>query len=124
MAAPDNVVNLAEKLALVEDQWSPKIVGRMNDLHLLVAKVEGEFLWHQHVDTDEFFLVTSGRLTIQLEDRDDVVIDPGEFFVVPRGVSHCPTASEECHILLMEPVETINTGDAPQNDRTATAEWI
>lgn len=124
MAAPDVVVNLAEKFEAFEDQWSPKIVGQINDLHLKAVKVESEFVWHHHDDTDEFFLVTSGRLTIRFRDREDVSIGPSEFFVVPRGVEHCPIAEDECEILLLEPAGTVNTGDASDSELTAQDEWI
>jgi mannose-6-phosphate isomerase-like protein (cupin superfamily) len=104
-------VNLAEKLAAVDAHFSPKIVGQLNDLKLEVVKARGEFVWHTHPDTDDFFLVLDGRLTIQLRDR-DVELGPGELFVVPRGVEHCPKADEEAHVLLIEPLGTPNTGDA------------
>jgi mannose-6-phosphate isomerase-like protein (cupin superfamily) len=107
----DDKVNLAEKLALLGDAYRPGIVGYMNDYKLLLVKVHGEFVWHKHDDTDDFFLVLSGRLTIQLRDR-DVVLEPGELFVVPAGVEHCPKAEEETHVLLIEPRDTVNTGDA------------
>src|SRR5512132_682243 len=100
-------VNLAEKIALLERCYSPGIVGYLNDYKLAVVKVLGEFVWHRHEDTDDFFLVLSGRLTIQLRDR-DVVLGPGELFVVPRGVEHCPKADEETHVLLIEPRGTVN----------------
>jgi mannose-6-phosphate isomerase-like protein (cupin superfamily) len=104
-------VNLAEKVALLDGYYSPGIVGYLNDYKLVAVKVKGEFVWHKHDDTDDFFLVLRGRLTIQLRDR-DVVLDEGELFVVPRGVEHCPKADEEAHILLIEPRGTVNTGDA------------
>lgn len=110
-------VNLADKLALVEGPWQPGIVGSLNDYKLAVVKTHGEFVWHKHDDTDDFFLVLSGRLTIQLRDR-DVELGPGELFVVPRGVEHCPRADEEAHVLLIEPEGTPNTGDAG-GERTA-----
>ncbi len=116
-------VNLREKFAKFSDHWSPKIVGRLNDLHLKAVKVKGEFVWHSHEDTDELFLVTRGSLTIKLRDR-DVAVSAGEFFVVPRGVDHKPVAEEECEILLIEPAGTVNTGDAG-GPLTATSEpWI
>lgn len=124
MAAPDRVVNIAEKLAAVSDHWSPKIVGQINDLHLKVVKVEGEFVWHTHDDTDEFFLVQSGRLTIQMRDRDDVTLGPGEFFVVPEGTEHRPVAESETELLLLEPAGVVNTGDADAGDLTAEDEWL
>ena len=104
-------VNLEEKVALLEDGFSPGIVGYLNDYKLVVVKVRGEFVWHKHDETDDFFLVLSGRMTIQLRDR-NVELGPGELFVVPRGVEHCPKAEEEAHILLIEPRGTPNTGDA------------
>jgi mannose-6-phosphate isomerase-like protein (cupin superfamily) len=107
----DDKVNLADKLALLDAPFRPGIVGYLNDYKLAVVKAHGEFVWHKHDDTDDFFLVLSGRLTIQLRDR-DVVLGPGELFVVPRGVEHCPTADEEAHVLLIEPAGTVNTGDA------------
>jgi mannose-6-phosphate isomerase-like protein (cupin superfamily) len=107
----DDRVNLAEKLSLLTEAYSPGIVGYFNENKLVVVKLNGEFVWHTHEDTDDFFLVLKGRLTIQLRDR-DVVLEEGELFVVPRGVEHCPKADEECHILLIEPRGTANTGDA------------
>lgn len=104
-------VNLADKLAQFSELWSQKQVAVLNDYEVKLAKLKGEFVWHTHEDTDELFLVISGRLTIQLRDG-DVVLEPGELFVVPRGVEHCPRADEETAILLFEPAGTINTGDA------------
>jgi mannose-6-phosphate isomerase-like protein (cupin superfamily) len=104
-------VDLAEKLALIDEVFAPKIVGRLNDYKLEVVKVRGEFVWHSHPETDDFFLVLRGRLVIQLRDREDVVLGPGELFVVPRGVEHQPFADEETHLLLIEPSGTPNTGD-------------
>jgi mannose-6-phosphate isomerase-like protein (cupin superfamily) len=107
----DDAINLAEKLALLDRPFQPGIVGYLNDYKLVVVKVHGEFTWHKHDETDDFFLVLSGRVTIQLRDR-DVVLEAGELFVVPRGVEHCPTADEEAEVLLIEPRDTVNTGDA------------
>jgi mannose-6-phosphate isomerase-like protein (cupin superfamily) len=115
-------INLADKLAMVPELWSPKTVAEMNDYELKVAKAKGEFVWHDHADTDEFFLVVEGELTIQLRDR-DVVLHEGEMFVVPRGVEHCPKAERETHVLLIEPRGTINTGNVG-GDLTATPERI
>jgi mannose-6-phosphate isomerase-like protein (cupin superfamily) len=112
----DDRINLAEKMALLGDEYQPAIVGYMNDYKLVVVKTKGEFVWHKHDETDELFLVVAGRLVIQLRDR-DVVLEPGELFVVPRGVEHCPKADVETHVLLIEPRETVNTGDAG-GDRT------
>src|ERR1700710_2430683 len=113
----DDKINLADKLALLGETYSPGIVGYMNDLKLVVVKLEGEFVWHSHEDTDDFFLVLEGQLTIQLRDR-DVVLDKGQLFVVPKGVEDCPKADVETHVLLIEPRGTPNTGDAG-GDRTA-----
>jgi mannose-6-phosphate isomerase-like protein (cupin superfamily) len=124
MAAPDTVVNLDEKFALFSDRWAPKTVGEVNDLQIKLVRTLGEFDWHSHEETDEFFLVLRGRLTIQLRGRDPAVLGPGEFFVVPRGLEHRPVASEECELLLFEPAGTVNTGDATDGVLTATEEWI
>ena len=114
----DGVVNLHEKLALFSEHWSPKVVARMNDYEVKVVKLHGEFVWHSHEETDELFLVLDGRLTIQLRDG-DVELGPGELYVVPRGVEHCPRADEEAHVLLIEPGGTVNTGDAEAGPLTA-----
>jgi mannose-6-phosphate isomerase-like protein (cupin superfamily) len=106
----DAKVNLAQKFALLDKPYAPGIVGYINEYKLQIVKVKGDFVWHKHDDTDDFFLVIKGRLTIQLRDR-DVVLDEGDLFVVPRGVEHCPTADEEAHVLLIEPRGTRNTGD-------------
>lgn len=107
----DDKVNLAEKFGLLDKPYSPGIVGYLNDYKLQVVKVQGPFVWHSHEDTDDFFLVLRGRLTIHLRDR-DIELAEGELFVVPRGVEHCPEADEEAHVLLIEPKGTPNTGDA------------
>jgi mannose-6-phosphate isomerase-like protein (cupin superfamily) len=107
----DDKVNLREKLASFDEHFQPKIVGYFNDNKIQVGKVRGEFVWHSHPATDDFFLVVKGRLTIQLRDR-DVELSEGELFVVPRGVEHCPRADEEAEILLIEPRGTPNVGDA------------
>jgi mannose-6-phosphate isomerase-like protein (cupin superfamily) len=107
----DDRVNLAEKIALLPGTYQPGLIGYMNDYKLLVVKIDGDFVWHKHDETDDLFLVLSGKLTIQLRDR-DVVLGPGELFVVPKGVEHCPKADEETHVLLIEPRDTLNTGDA------------
>jgi mannose-6-phosphate isomerase-like protein (cupin superfamily) len=104
-------INLAEKLATFAEHWQPRVVGQFNGHDLMVVKVKGEFVWHKHDDTDDFFMVLKGRLTIRLRDG-DVTLGPGEIFVVPRGEEHCPVAKEEAHVLLIEPRGTPNTGDA------------
>jgi mannose-6-phosphate isomerase-like protein (cupin superfamily) len=108
---PSKAINLAEKLATFNEHYRPRTVGQFNGHDLMVVKLKGPFNWHKHDDTDDFFLVLKGELTIQLRDG-DVKLGPGEMFVVPRGVEHCPVADEEVHILLIEPQGTPNTGDS------------
>jgi mannose-6-phosphate isomerase-like protein (cupin superfamily) len=107
-------VDLAAKLATFSERWSPKTVAQFNGHDIMVVKAKGEFVWHAHADTDDFFLVLEGRLTIELRDR-KIHLGPGELFVVPKGMEHRPVAEEEVHVLLIEPSGTPNTGD------TATA---
>jgi mannose-6-phosphate isomerase-like protein (cupin superfamily) len=104
-------INLAQKLATFSEHWQPRTVGQFNGHDLMVVKVKGEFVWHTHAATDDFFLVLQGRLTIQMREG-DVTLGPGEMFVVPQGVEHCPRADEEAHLLLIEPTGTPNTGNA------------
>lgn len=104
-------VDIAEKLSRFSEHWSPKTVARLNDYEIKVVKAQGEFTWHTHQLTDEMFLVTSGLLTIQLRDG-NVALGPGQLFVVPRGVEHCPVADGEAHAVLIEPTGVVNTGDA------------
>ncbi|MCE9574016.1 MAG: cupin domain-containing protein [Deltaproteobacteria bacterium] len=105
------VVNLAETFARFSDHWSPKIVGELNDCHVKLVKLVGEFVWHAHAAEDELFLVIAGTLRMRFRDREEIV-RPGEFVIVPRGVEHMPVADEETHVLLLEPKSTVNTGDA------------
>jgi mannose-6-phosphate isomerase-like protein (cupin superfamily) len=112
-------INLAEKLATFSDHWQPRVVGQFNGHDLMVVKVKGEFVWHKHDDTDDFFLVLNGRISIQLRDR-TVKLGPGEVFVVPKGVEHRPAAEDEAHVLLIEPRGTPNTG----NPDTAAARRV
>jgi mannose-6-phosphate isomerase-like protein (cupin superfamily) len=116
------VVNLEDKFARFSEHWSPKILARLNDYHVKAVKLQGEFVWHRHVATDELFLVTKCSLTIRLRDR-DLTIGPGELLVVPKGIEHMPVAEEECEVLLIEPAGTPNTGDAG-GARTALPDWI
>ncbi len=111
----DDKVNLAEKFASFDEAFAPKIVATYNDNKVQLAKTRGEFVWHSHADTDDFFLVVSGRLTIQLRDR-DVELGPGELYIVPRGVEHRPKADPEAHVLLIEPLGTPNTGDSAERE--------
>lgn len=108
---PNNAVDLAARLASFSEHWSPRIVAAFNGHDVMVVRVKGEFVWHSHPDTDDFFLVLKGRLTIRLRDG-DVTLGPGQLYVVPRGVEHCPVADEETELLLIEPIGTPNTGDA------------
>ena len=109
-------VNIAEKFSRFPEYWSPRIVGELNGQHVKLAKLLGEFVWHHHDDEDELFLVIEGSLRMRLRDG-DVVIDEGEFFIVPRGTEHLPVAEEEVHVLLIEPAGTRNTGNV-QNELT------
>lgn len=109
-------VNLREKFALFDEYWSPKLVGELNGQSVKIAKLKGEFIWHHHEAEEELFMVIKGRLTIKLPEE-DVVLEEGEFFIVPRGVEHKPVAEEEAHILMFEPKATLNTGNV-QSDRT------
>lgn len=109
--AHNAAVSLTAMLAKFSEHWAPKKIAEINDYDVKVAKLQGEFTWHRHPDTDEFFLVIDGQLTIQLHDR-DVVLTPGELFVVPRGVEHCPKADALTSVMLIEPKGVVNTGDA------------
>ena len=103
-------VNLTEKLDLIDEYWSPKLVGELNNQVVKLAKLKGEFTWHKHNTEDEMFLVIKGRLMIKFRDQ-DITLEGGEFLIVPRGVEHKPVAEQEAHIMLFEPATTINTGD-------------
>ena len=106
-----NGIDLAEKLSTFSEHWSPRTVTQFNDCDVMVVKVKGEFVWHKHDDTDDFFLVLKGMLDIHLRDR-TVTLGPGQMYVVPKGVEHRPVAREEVHLLLIEPTGTPNTGNA------------
>jgi mannose-6-phosphate isomerase-like protein (cupin superfamily) len=115
-------VNLAAAFARIPDCWHPHIVGQVNDCHVKLVKLAGEFVWHAHEREDELFLVVRGRLRMRFR-HGDAVVESGEFIVVPRGVEHCPMADEETHVLLFEPAATVNTGTAG-GERTRAAEWL
>lgn len=121
-------VNLAEKLAQFDAPWKPHIVGQVNDTLVKVVKLEGEFLWHHHEREDELFLVVKGRMRMKLRDPDerDLWLEPGELVVVPHGVEHCPVApaGSECHIVLIEPATTLNTGNVRSERTVETLERI
>ena len=116
-------VNLAQKLALFSELWSPRIVGELNGQYVKLAKVEGEFEWHKHADEDELFLVLAGCLVIKLRDH-DIRLEEGEFFIVPRGMEHNPVAERETHVLLFEPMSTLNTGDRRSDRTVEDLQWI
>ncbi len=116
-------VNLAEKLALFQEHFTPRIVGDLNENHVKLVKVLGEFVWHSHEAEDEMFLVVRGRLRICFRDG-DVDLGENEFLIVPKGVEHKPMADEEAHVLLIEPKTTVNTGDAPGPRTVAEPERI
>jgi len=117
-----NKVNLLEKFALFSDQWSPKIIGQVGDMHIKLGRIQGQFEWHSHENEDELFYVIEGRMTLRFRDR-DVVLEPGEFITVPRGVEHMPVSEGETKIMMIEPAGTVNTGDNA-SQRTVTPEWI
>lgn len=106
-----SAINFAQKLGRFHEPWSPRVIAEMNDYQFKLAKLQGEFVWHAHADTDETFVVLHGTLRMQFRDRVETVRE-GEMIVVPRGVEHCPLAEEECHVLLIEPRGVVNTGDA------------
>jgi len=115
-------VNLAQKFSLFQEYWSPKIAGELNDSYVKLAKLKGEFVWHQHEAEDELFLVVKGKLLIKLRDG-DIWLEEGEFVIIPQGVEHMPVAEDEVHIVLIEPKTTLNTGNV-QNERTVGDQWI
>jgi mannose-6-phosphate isomerase-like protein (cupin superfamily) len=116
-------VVVAEKFRLFDEYWSPKIVGELNDFYVKAVKVKGDFVWHDHEKEDELFYVVSGKLRIELRDG-EVVLNPGEFAVIPRKVEHLPIAEEETHILLLEPKTTVNTGAADSDRRVDVLDRI
>ncbi len=116
-------VNLEDKFALFSERWSPKIVGQINDCHVKIAKLLGEFEWHHHENEDEMFFVVKGRLTVKFRDR-DIVLDEGELLVIPRGVEHLPVAEEEVWLMMVEPTGTLNTGNRTTARTVAEPEII
>jgi mannose-6-phosphate isomerase-like protein (cupin superfamily) len=115
-------VNLVHKFELFSEQWQPKIVGELNGSYVKVARLQGEFLWHQHAAEDELFLVIQGQLKIKLRNG-EIQLEAGEFVIIPKGVEHQPVAEEEVQVLLLEPKSTRNTGDI-ESDRTISSTWI
>jgi mannose-6-phosphate isomerase-like protein (cupin superfamily) len=116
-------VNFQEKLAKFSEQWSPRIIAQMNDYHFKVVKVQGEFVWHHHPETDEVFIVLKGELEIQFREG-SVRLKEGEMFVVPKEMEHKPVTEQECHLLLVEPAGTVNTGDVVNERTAANNVWI
>ena len=116
-------LNLQEKLSKFSEHWSPRIIAQMNDYHFKVVKVQGEFVWHDHPETDEVFIVLHGSLDIHFRDG-KVTLNEGEMYVVPKGVEHKPAAGSECHILLIEPAGTVNTGDVVSEKTAPHDDWI
>ena len=116
-------INFKEKLAKFGERWSPKVIAEMNDYQFKLAKLEGEFVWHDHKETDEVFVVLQGSMTIAMRDR-SVRLSAGEMFVVPKGVEHKPSAEKECHVLLIEPRGVVNTGDTGGDLTAENDVWI
>lgn len=115
-------INLTEKLSHIREFWTAGIIGQLNDTYVKLAKLKGEFIWHQHDAEDELFFVVSGRLLVRFRDR-DVWVEEGELLIVPKGVEHMPMAQQEVHLMLIEPKATVNTGDV-RSDRTVDDRWI
>lgn len=116
-------INFADKFANFSELWSPKIITQMNDYHFKLVKIKGEFIWHSHQDTDEVFIVISGRMTIHYRNA-KVELNEGEMFVVTKGVEHKPSAQQECQVMLVEPVGTVNTGDVGGEMTAQEDVWI
>ena len=116
-------INLDEKFGLFSDHWSPRVVAEMNDCQFKLAKIQGEFVWHEHADTDEVFIVMKGRMTIEFRDG-EVEVGAGEMFVVKKGVEHKPVAQEECEIMIVEPRGVVNTGQSESGLKAKNDVWI
>ena len=117
-------VNFEEKLSKFSEQWTPKVIAEMNDYQFKLVKIEGEFVWHEHPDTDEAFIVIEGSMRIDFEDGSSVDLERGEMYVVPRGVRHRPCAETECKVMLVEPKGVVNTGDADSELTAPNDEWV
>jgi mannose-6-phosphate isomerase-like protein (cupin superfamily) len=116
-------INLNEKFSIFSEHWSPKIIAQMNDYHFKLVKFQGEFMWHNHSDTDEVFIVLDGAMTIHFRDG-DVLVEAGEMFVIPKGVEHKTSAKTECKAMLVETTGTVNTGEVVSEKSAATDAWI
>lgn len=119
----DTAINLRHKLTRFSEHWSPRVVAEMNDYQFKLAKLQGEFVWHSHADTDEVFIVLDGEMTLQFRDR-SVVLAAGEMYVVPKGVEHRPVARHECSVMLVEPRGVVNTGDAGGGYTAPNDVWV
>ena len=117
-------INLGEKLSKFSEQWTPKVIAEMNDYQFKLVKIEGEFVWHEHLDTDEAFIVIEGSMRIDFDDGSSVELDEGEMYVVPRGVRHRPCAESECKVMLVEPKGVVNTGGADSELTAPNDEWV
>jgi len=117
-------VNFGEKLSKFSEQWTPKVIAEMNDYQFKLVKIEGEFVWHEHPDTDEAFIVIEGSMRIDFEDGSLVDLEEGEMYVVPKGVRHRPCAQSECKVMLVEPKGVVNTGDAESELTAPNEEWV
>ena len=117
-------VNFEEKLSKFSEQWTPKVIAEMNDYQFKLVKIEGEFVWHEHPDTDEAFIVIEGSMRIDFEDGSSVDLERGEMYVVPRGVRHRPCAKTECRVMLVEPKGVVNTGDTDSELTAPNDEWV
>ena len=118
-----NKVNLSEKFSLFSEHWTPKIIAELNDYQIKIVKVEGDFVWHDHSDTDEFFFVIEGTLFIEFE-SETMELNAGELYVVPKGVQHRPFAHDECKVMLIEPRGVVNTGEASSDLTASNDVWI
>ena len=118
-----NKVNLSEKFSLFSEHWTPKIIAELNDYQIKIVKVKGDFVWHNHSNTDEFFFVIDGTLFIEFQSK-TMQLDAGELYVVPQGIQHRPYAKEECKILLIEPRGVVNTGEADSELTASNDVWI
>jgi mannose-6-phosphate isomerase-like protein (cupin superfamily) len=119
----NKVINIQEKFDLFQDQWSPKRIGTLNGQQILLAKIQGEFVFHKHDEEDELFMVMKGQLVLELREK-TVTVNPGEFYIVPKGVEHKPIAKEECHLILFEPLGIKHTGDVMADITVETYEEI
>jgi mannose-6-phosphate isomerase-like protein (cupin superfamily) len=118
-----NAINLKEKLSLFEEQWTPKIIGELNGQQVKLAKLQGEFVWHDHKNEDELFYVIKGQLLIELKDT-TITLNEGDLYIVPRGVAHKPIAHEEVHVMLFEPAMIKHTGDVQHEFTKEKLDWI